>query len=203
VFSTCQLCPSRLDRRKVRSMCSDFSDLSMVLGEEMLVMPTEGSEQHWYCFHVRPRREKKVVEFGLQQGARVYLPLRKSVKKYNGWQRELMVPYFSGYVFGCVSEWECYKLICTGHIANVLKVYNQEELLRDLKEVEKALQVSRELQTFPYIKKGRRVRIKRGAFRGIEGIVSERHGNFRVILTINFIRKGVSIEVDSEDVEPV
>jgi transcription antitermination factor NusG len=183
-------------------MALDFGDLTTLPGEEMLVMPSADSEERWWCFHVRPRREKKLVEAGIERGGRVYLPLRRSVKKYERWQRETMVPYFSGYVFGCFSEFECYELLSTGHIANILKVHSQEDLLRDLQEIEKALQVSRELETFPYIKRGKKVKIVRGKFRGIEGIVSERRGRFRVVLSIDFIRKGMSIELDAEDVEP-
>lgn len=185
------------------AMVTDLSDLSVLPAREMLEMPGEGSDRRWHCFHVRPRREKKVLEAGLEEGIRVYVPLRRSVKEYDGWECEHTVPYFSGYVFGCVSGAESYDLVSTGHIANVLPVHNQEKLLRDLRELEKALEVSRELETFPYIKRGQRVRIERGPFRGVEGVVSERRGKFRVVLNVNFIRKSLSIEMNSEDVEPI
>ncbi|MCD6415683.1 MAG: hypothetical protein J7M08_03170 [Planctomycetes bacterium] len=184
-------------------MIGDPGDAQAICWDEMLVAPPQGSELRWYCFHTRPRREKKVIRSCLERDLLSYLPLRRSVKHYGGWQCEHAAPYFPGYVFGCVSPVDCYELLCAGDIANVLKVYDQEELLRDLREIEKALRVSPELEMFPYIKRGRRVKVTRGPFRGVEGIVSERRKRFRVALNINFIQRALSIELDCGDVEAV
>ena len=184
-------------------MGSDLSDLAAIPGEEMLVMPPGDSDLWWYCFHTRPRREKKVAGACLEKGVRHYLPLRKSVKHYDGWRSEHMVPYFARYVFGCVSPLDCYELLRTRHVANALKVHDQEGLLVDLREIEKALQVSREIETLPFVRKGQRVRIRQGPFRGIEGVVREHRRQFRVALNISFVRRALSIELDCDDIEPV
>ena len=171
--------------------------------EDVLVVPPEGSDCRWVCLHTRPKREKKLYDACQDLGVNAYLPLRVSVKTYAKSRAMSRVPYFSGYVFVCGSPFNLSDLFCSGHVANVLEPDNQEKLVRDLRQVEQALQVSQGLETYPYIKRGRRVRIKRGPFRGVEGIVSKRRSKFRVVLNVDFIQKALAVEVDADAVEPV
>lgn len=171
--------------------------------EDVLVMPPCASDLRWHCLHTRPRREKKVAGFCRDEGLRYYLPLRTSVKHYGNRRREHTLPYFPGYLFCCATPDQRDGLIRAGDLANAIPVYEQERLLDDMREIKKALEISAELETFPYLKRGQRVRIRRGLFRGIQGLVCERRGEFRVVLNIHFIQRALAIEVDAEDVEPV
>ena len=184
-------------------MSSELSVIESVGSEEVLAMPLAGSDAWWYCLHTRPRREKKVAQTCQWEGLRYYLPLRKSIKHYGHRQREHSVPYFPSYLFCTATPQQRYELICGGDIVNAIRAYDQEGLLRDLREIDKALRVSAELETFPYLKRGQRVRIAHGPFRGIEGLVSQRRGEFRVVLNVNFIQRALAIELDAEDVDPV
>ena len=171
--------------------------------DDVLVLPPQGAERRWFCFHTRPRREKKVARACAERDIRHYLPLQRSVKHYGNRRREHTKPYFSGYIFALVGPSDRADLLCTGHIANELQVPDQRGLLDDLREIRRALEVSQELETFPYITRGQRVRVTRGPFRGIEGVVSERRGTFRVVLNIEFIQRALAIELDADAVEPL
>lgn len=171
--------------------------------DEALLMPPPGSDLSWYCLHARPRREKKAACACQDGGIRHYLPLCESTKHYGNRRREHTVPYFPGYLFCCATSEQRYELMCTGHLANVIRVYDQQGLLQDLRQIRKALEVCTELETFPYLKRGERVMIRRGPFRGIQGLVCERRRRFRVVLNVQFIRRALAIEVDAGDVEPV
>jgi len=48
---------------------------------------------------------------------------------------------------------------------------------------------------------GRRVRIKRGALQGVEGILVRKKNAFRVVLSIDLIMRSASVEVEEGDVE--
>jgi len=171
-------------------------------GADLLLMSPSGCDLDWYCLHTRTRREKRVARACQEQGVEYYLPLRRSVKHYGNRRREHTAPYFPGYLFCAATPGQRYDLICTGHLVRAIPVLDKESLLRDLQEIEKALRVSAELGTFPYLKRGQRVRITTGPFRGIEGVVSERRGQFRVVLNIDFIQRALAIEIDADGVEP-
>ena len=178
-------------------------DYQLDSANEVLVLPPADSRLSWHCLHTRPRREKKVASACLDMDIPHYLPLRRSVKHYGRHRREHTVPYFPSYLFCTVTPEQRYELICIGDLANAIRVFSQEALLRDLRQIDKALKVSDELETFPYIKRGQRVRIERGPFRGVEGVVSQRRGQFRVVLNVHFIQRAMAIEIDADDVEPV
>jgi transcription antitermination factor NusG len=53
----------------------------------------------------------------------------------------------------------------------------------------------------PYLRAGRRVRIRRGTLAGMEGILVRRKNALRVVLSIDLIMRSVSVEVDANDLE--
>jgi len=59
------------------------------------------------------------------------------------------------------------------------------------------------LDPYPYLKEGQRVRIKKGPLKGVEGILVERPGQHLLVLSVDILRQGVSIKIDASDVESV
>ena len=58
------------------------------------------------------------------------------------------------------------------------------------------------VQPHPYLREGRKVRVKRGPLMGAEGIVIRRKERFRLVLSIHLIMRSVMFEVDESEVEP-
>ena len=50
---------------------------------------------------------------------------------------------------------------------------------------------------------GNRVRVKSGPFKRYEGTVLRREGKSRLLLAINFLEQGVSMEIDEALLEPL
>jgi transcription antitermination factor NusG len=59
------------------------------------------------------------------------------------------------------------------------------------------------LHPHPYLKAGRKVRIRTGAMAGVEGILVRKRDSARVVLSISLLQRSVSIEIDEADVEPI
>ncbi len=53
---------------------------------------------------------------------------------------------------------------------------------------------------YPYIVEGDRVEIVQGPLRGLQGILTEKKGAYRFILSIDLIQQAVACEVDACDV---
>jgi transcription antitermination factor NusG len=52
----------------------------------------------------------------------------------------------------------------------------------------------------PFLKVGRRVRIRGGAFEGLEGILVRRRGQYRVVIFVDLIQRSMAVEVDASEV---
>jgi transcription antitermination factor NusG len=57
------------------------------------------------------------------------------------------------------------------------------------------------IEPHPYLRSGRKVRVRSGPFQGLEGIVLRRKDRCRLIFSIDLIQRSLAIEVDEADVE--
>jgi hypothetical protein len=55
----------------------------------------------------------------------------------------------------------------------------------------------------PHIVTGKRVKIKTGALRGMEGYVEERQGKVVVLLRLDFIAQSAGVKVDATELEVI
>jgi transcription antitermination factor NusG len=73
----------------------------------------------------------------------------------------------------------------------------------EVRALESSISAGLRLQPHPYLRQGRKVRIKRGPLVDTEGIMIRRKEGFRLVLSINLIMRSVMLEVDEADVEPL
>ena len=157
----------------------------------------------WWVVHTRPRCEKKLQEAADRQGFVAYLPLQSRPHRYGNRRRAYEVPLFPGYVFcmadGAGRQW----LLQNRYTANLLEVFDQGLLVRQLDQLRIALTSGQILEVMPYLEQGRRVRVLAGPLRGLEGIVLRVKGKTRIVLNVDMIRESVVMEMDSSLLAPV
>lgn len=152
--------------------------------------------------HAKPRSEKKIVQYCEREGIESTLPLCKSPHKYRGKTVVFLKPLFPGYVFLKAFADQRRVLLQCDHVANLLKVTDQELFERQLQEILMALEADVEIRVSPTISEGVRVKIKTGPLRGMEGWVEERHGPTVVMLRLDFIGQAAAVKVEAWELEP-
>ncbi|MFC1888871.1 transcription termination/antitermination protein NusG [Thermodesulfobacteriota bacterium] len=153
--------------------------------------------------HTRARHEKKLAEKCGGIGAPFFLPTRTSLRRYRGRTSEVQIPLFPGYIFCRFSQEKRQSILCTRHVARIIRVPDQDGLLGELLQIERALEAGAPLEPHPCVKRGTHVRIRSGPFKDIEGVVSRRRNRHRIVLGITFIGKATSLEVGLDMIEPV
>jgi len=160
------------------------------------------SDLLWFVAHTRPRREKKLVDYCLKQGISATLPCYDSVHKYRGKTVVFRKPLFPGYVFLQLEPEKKNGVRQNEHVANLLDVFDQETLRRQLEDILLALESDLEVRLAPSIGKGMRVRIKSGPMRGVEGWVEHRYGRSTVLLRMDFISQAAAVKIEADLLEP-
>ena len=155
----------------------------------------------WFVIHTKPKREKKLAQYLLERDITYFLPLNNSVRKYQYRQIKFTKPLFSGYMFAMLSDKQKQNILVSGYIANYLKVFSEDELLTDLRQIHGGFEKGAEYETHVYFGKGTKVRIKSGPFVGLYGVVEDATKADKLILQIHFLRKAVSISIKPNQLE--
>jgi len=171
--------------------------------EDPLAMDPKWTQLLWFVAHTRPRAEKKLAEFCVEQGYEHRLPVYRSVKTYARKRVIFEKPLFPGYMFARVERRHRMMLVQNRYVANLLDIEDQEEFVGQLDAIYRALDARVEIQVCPEIKPGLQVRIKSGPLRGIEGWVESRAKLSDVHLRLDFIGQAVVAKIQADDLELV
>ena len=171
--------------------------------EDPVLLQPEWTEVLWFVAHTRPRAEKKLAAFCLEQGFEHRLPLYPSVKNYARKRVVFEKPLFPGYMFVRIQRRHRQTLVQNRYVANFLEVPDQEEFVGQLDDIYRALEARVEIQVCPEIKPGLQVRIKSGPLRGTEAWVESRSKMSDVHLRLDFIGQAVVAKIQADDLELV
>jgi transcriptional antiterminator RfaH len=163
-----------------------------------------GPEERWWCLHTKPRQEKAVARALKVRDVSYYLPqVIKVDRTPQGRRIRSNIPLFTGYLFLLGDERARYEALSTDRLAQVLDVYDQETLIRDLRQIYQMLASGLTVLPEPTMPVGSRVRIKTGPLMGIVGTVVRRGKRDQFVAVVQFLGRGATVELEDWQVERV
>lgn len=167
---------------------------------------TDTSELYWYAIHVRSRHEFKVLDRLTKAGIDAFLPVVERLNKWKDRKKLVNFPLFPGYLF--VHIHKIYDTMLAilktpGVVRFIGIIPGEPEPIPDeqIDSLKRLVESKENLDPYPYLKEGQRVRIKKGPLAGVEGILTEKAGQHILVLSVDILRQGVSIKIDASDVE--
>lgn len=157
----------------------------------------------WWVAHTKPRQEKALAHELRQRGISYFLPLVEKLTIIRGRKFRPLLPLFPGYVFACGTEDERVVSFRGDRVARTIRVVDQERLIRELSQVQRALSADVPVDPWPYFREGRLVRVRVGPLRGLEGIVAKRKSVTRLVLRVATLGQAVAVEIDAGLLEPM
>ena len=157
---------------------------------------SEASDRQWWVVYTKARQEKALARDLLAFRTPFYLPLVQKTSVNRGRKILSYIPLFAGYVFLYGSEEERFRTLTTNRISKVLTVDDSERLLHDLRRLRQLIATNAPLTVESRLVPGNRVRVRHGALAGLEGAVLTRRGTTRLLISVNFLQQGASVEVD-------
>jgi transcriptional antiterminator RfaH len=159
--------------------------------------------QAWWVFYTRARQEKSLARDLLQREIAFYLPLVPRRLLIRGRPIFSQVPVFAGYLFVHGTEEDRVRALKTNRVAQVLPVSDTIQLLADLRNLQQLIDIGTPLTVESRLLPQQRVRIRSGALAGMEGTVTKRRNETRLVVWVNMLQQGVSLEIDDFLLEPV
>ena len=167
------------------------------------VAPSDLPGRRWFALYTKARQEKSLARELLKLRIPFYLPLVKKTSVAAGRRRTSLVPLFGGYAFLFGSEEERVRCLATNRLSRILPVEQPEQLVFDLRQFRRLIAAGAPLTVESRLAPGHRVKVRQGPFAGVEGVVLKRHGETRLLVAINFLQQGASVEIDDFSLEPL
>lgn len=159
----------------------------------------------WYVLAVRPQHERSVAQDAGALGYETLLPLYRARRTWSDRIKIIEVPVFGPYVFCRFPYRDRVRLLNLPGVRSILKFGNTpaEVSETEIGSLMAMMASGLPLQPWPYLKVGDRVRIGRGALRGVEGTLTRFGKHSLIVVSVNALSRAVAVEIERGDVEPV
>ncbi len=158
----------------------------------------------WYAAYTRCRHEKHVVNMLDARGVEHYLPLYDSVHIWKDRRARVQLPLFPGYVFVHIPLADRMRVLTAPGVIRLVGNPAPAPLpVFELEAIRNYISQRLPAEPYPYITRGKRVRIKAGPLQGLEGIVVRRKSACRVIINLDLIMRSMAVEVEMSDLEVI
>ena len=159
----------------------------------------------WYAIRTRSRHEKKVAAQLAGRGIEPFLPLAKRWSRWKDRRQWIEVPLFPGYCFGRFGvEARALVLKAVGVVGLVGKGGVPEPVQDDeIEAVRRVVAGPLPYDPCPDLVEGRPVEVIRGPLMGVRGLLIRKDAKARLLIVVNAIRQGASLEIDAADVAPL
>jgi transcription antitermination factor NusG len=159
----------------------------------------------WFAVYTNSCQERRVAEHCQVRDIEAFLPVYRSTRRWkNGCTVSLERPLFPGYVFTRVSQLHRVRVLELPGVVTIVGAGRQPIPLpdSDIQALRDGIDLMN-VEPHPYLKVGERVKIRRGPFEGMAGILVRKKNALRVVLTVDLIMKSISVEIDEHDLEVV
>jgi transcription antitermination factor NusG len=179
------------------------SETSLFPANLLADFTTEPSERRWWAVYTKSRMEKSLARQLLAMDVPFYLPLIPKTMRIAGRPVKSLLPLFGGYLFLYGTDSERVQTLATKRVAHLWSASRVDEMTRDLQKVHALIESGVPLTTEGQLHPGQRVRVKTGLLMGLEGVIVSRRGEDRLLIAVNFLQQGVSVQISDYQVEPI
>jgi transcription termination/antitermination protein NusG len=162
-------------------------------------------EPEWYAVYTRSHQERMVKTQLDRSEVENFLPTFEKTSQWKDRKKLIQVPLFPGYLFVKISLLRRLE---------VLKAHGAVQLVgnstgpvpipeEQIASVRRFIRAGLKCDPHPYLKVGKKARIKEGPLAGFEGILVRKKNKSLFVLSVDLIQRSVSVELGSWLIEPV
>ena len=161
-------------------------------------------DSRWQAVHVVANHEKRVAQHFYSRLVEHYLPLYSEPSRRTDRRRLLERPLFTGYIFVRAAPADRLSIISTPGVLRLLGKSNVQTVSEhEIRAIREGLARGYVLRPYPHIVVGTTVRVCRGVFCGVTGIVTKLHRKCNVVIRLAAIEQCFSLELPCGDLELV
>ena len=161
---------------------------------------TYSNQPHpWFAVQTRTRYENFAAKQLTGRGYDVFLPFYHCKRRWSDRMQEFEVPLFPGYLFCRFNLQDRLPILTTPGVIQIVGIgktpipVDEEEIIA----LQTAVRNGIPRHPWPFLKVGQRVRVEVGPLCGLEGVLLNLKGRYRLVLSVSLLQRSVAVEVDS------
>jgi transcriptional antiterminator NusG len=160
--------------------------------------------RQWYALQTRSRHEKQVALRIAAQSRETFLPTHCCRHTWkNGVHANVELPLFPCYLFAKVSKYDRLSILRLPGVLGFAASSTCPTAIADVDmEILRIATGQLRAEPHPYLMAGDWVRIVAGPLAGMEGVLTRRKHEYRVVLSIEAIMRSIAVEISEFDIKP-
>ena len=152
----------------------------------------------WFAVTVAPQHEQSAEKGLAAKGFKTYLPLYLAVRQWSDRTKTLHLPLFPGYVFCRFDKTQHTMVVRTPGVRTIVSFGGEPASIPEaqLDVVRKMLASGSQVEPWPFLEAGQRIRIASGPLSGVEGTLVDTPGSCRLVVNIEMFQRACAVRVD-------
>jgi transcription termination/antitermination protein NusG len=162
--------------------------------------------KNWYALYVKSRHEFVANSELMKKDVETFLPSVRKLRQWKDRKKWIDFPLFPGYIFINIPP-------RPESIVNVLKTRGAINLLssepghptpvtpEEISSLQLMIESGREIDIYPHLREGTRVRVKKGPLKGAEGTLEKKHDQYMFMVNVEMLGRSIGVKLNAEDIE--
>ena len=160
----------------------------------------------WYALYVKSRHEYITQAELIRKNINNFLPSVNRMQQWKDRKKLVTFPLFPGYLFVYVrpSAEEYLRVLKTRGAVNLLSLEPGRPTPvpdDEINSLRIMVESGQDLDIFPHLKEGARVRVKKGPLSGAVGTLKARDSQHIFVVNIDILGRGVGVKIYADDIE--
>lgn len=153
-------------------------------------------ERKWWAVYTKSRQEKAIARQLHGMDVPFYLPLVQQTSVIGTRRVKSLLPLFPSYMFVFGTDAERVATLSTQRVTQMICAPDTELMTKDLSSIRTMIAAGVPMTLESRLEAGCRVRVKKGSLMGLEGTIVTRRGSEKLLVAMQFLQQGVSIEIN-------
>ncbi|MCX7793588.1 MAG: UpxY family transcription antiterminator [Thermodesulfovibrionales bacterium] len=161
---------------------------------------------NWYAVYVKSRHEFKTYNALVQKNIETFLPVIKILRHWKDRKKMIDFPLFPGYLFVYMEarpEYFLSVLRTKGVVRFLCNDYGRPASIstEEIESLKILLGSPEQINVYPELQEGIRIRVKNGPLKGAEGIIKKKDDSFLFVVNIHILGRSVAVKLYGSDLE--
>jgi transcription antitermination factor NusG len=156
----------------------------------------------WFAVWTRSRHEGRVLSQLEGKGVEAFLPTITRWSRWKDRKKRIDWPLFPGYCFVHIDPRDSLPVLKCAGVVKLVSFEGRPAVIPEIQVEDVRTLVMSDLKydPCPLIGEGDPVVVVSGPLRGVHGVLIRKNSKARLVLNVDLIGQGVSVEVDAADV---